>query len=96
MDEIAVVLILHSHSPAALAGGLRSIMLLCPVNQEVMIQTVEMRSGVLIFQMGAYHPDLRSSPPLGRDGSWIQCELARMPVAVHARRTCVVGVALGI
>jgi hypothetical protein len=30
------------------------------------------------------------------DGSWIRCELARMPVAVHARRTCVVGVALGI
>jgi hypothetical protein len=28
--------------------------------------------------------------------SWIRCELARMPVAVHARRTCVVGVALGI
>ena len=32
----------------------------------------------------------------GTDESWIQCELARMLVAVHVRRTCVVGMALGI
>jgi len=36
------------------------------------------------------------STAVGLDEGWIWCELARMPVAVHTRHTCVVGVALGI